>query len=294
MTGEADAKTDGAAGQPGSASGDDDRDRTSPGAALVAFADRVYAGLAAGPLALLAEIGQLARLLGLAAFWAVRRPFRPRLFIEAMDFVGVGSVFIVALTGTFVGMVFGLQLVEGFRQFGAESQTGSVVGLALTRELSPVFAALMVSARGGSAMTTELGSMRVTDQIDALTTMAVNPVQYLVVPRLFAGLVMVPMLAMLSNAVGLAGAYGVSVYLQGLDPGVFMDRVTWYVDGWDLAQGLIKAGVFGFAITLIACRQGFFASGGAAGVGRATNRSVVHSAVMILVLDYVLTSMFIG
>jgi len=258
------------------------------------WADRVFQAILTPPLAVLAEIGTLAKLLGLAAFWAVRPPFRPRLFIEAMDFIGVGSIFIVGLTGTFVGMVFGLQLVEGFRQFGAESQTGSVVGLALTRELSPVFAALMVSARGGSAMTTELGSMRVTDQIDALTTMAVNPVQYLVVPRLVAGLIMVPMLAMLSNTVGLMGAFAVSVYLQGLDPGIFMDRVTWYVDGWDLSQGLIKAGAFGFAISLIACRQGFFASGGAAGVGRATNRSVVHSAIMILVLDYLLTSLFIG
>lgn len=246
------------------------------------------------PLRLLAEVGMLATLAAEAAFWAVRPPFRPRLFVQAMDFVGVGSVFIVGLTGTFVGMVFGLQLVEGFRQFGAESQTGAVVGLALARELSPVFSALMVSSRAGSAMTTELGSMRVSDQIDALTTMAVNPVQYLVVPRLFAGLAMVPVLTMLCNLVGVAGAFFVSVNLQGLDPGVFMDRVTWFVDASDLMQGLTKAAVFGFTIALIACRHGFYATGGAAGVGRATNLAVVHSAVVILLLDYVLTSLFIG
>src|SRR5690606_207682 len=139
-----------------------------------------------------------------------------------------------------------------------------------------------------SAITTEIGSMRVTNQIDALTVMSVNPVQYLVVPRLVAGTVAVPMLTMLANAVAICGAYFVCVYTLGLDPGVFIDKVTWYVDARDLWQGVIKAAFFGFTIALIACREGFHASGGAAGVGRATNRSVVHSAVAVLVLDYAL------
>lgn len=269
-------------------------DGETPGRRVLRRLGLVADAVLAVPLRFLAEVGMLATLAGEAAFWAVRPPFRPRLFVQAMDFVGVGSVFIVGLTGTFVGMVFGLQLVEGFRQFGAESQTGAVVGLALARELSPVFSALMVSSRAGSAMTTELGSMRVSDQIDALTTMAVNPVQYLVVPRLFAGFVMVPVLTMLCNLVGVAGAFFVSVNLQGLDPGVFIDRVTWFVDAGDLVQGLTKAAVFGFTIALIACRHGFYASGGAAGVGQATNLAVVHSAVVILLLDYLLTSLFIG
>ena len=255
---------------------------------------KVADALLAVPLKFLGEVGMLARLLWDALFWGIRPPWRIRLWIESMDFIGVGSIFIVGLTGLFVGMVFGIQLADGFRQFGAENQVGAVVGLALTRELAPVFSGLMVSSRAGSAMTTELGSMRVSDQIDALTTMAVNPVQYLVVPRLIAGFTMVPILTMLFNLIGIFGAWLVCVKLLGLDHGIFVDKVEWFVDAQDLRQGLIKAAIFGFTVSLIACRQGFYAEGGAAGVGRATNRAVVQSAVAILLLDYVITSMIIG
>jgi phospholipid/cholesterol/gamma-HCH transport system permease protein len=240
------------------------------------------------------EISALFKLLWEAVFWGIRPPYRGRLFVEAMEFIGIGSIFLVSLTAVFVGGVLALQLVDGFRDFGAENQTGAVIGLALAREVGPVFAALMVTSRAGSAMTTELGSMRVTNQIDALVTMAVNPVQYLVVPRLVAGFVMVPVLTMLFNVVGVMGAFFVAVTLLGLDPGVFMDRLQWLVDWDDLSQGLIKAMVFGVAVTLIACRQGFYAKGGAAGVGRATNRAVVQSAIAILMLDYLVTSLVLG
>lgn len=241
-----------------------------------------------------AELGALSRLFGETLFWGVRPPYRGRLFIEAMEFIGVGSIFIVSLTAFFVGGVLTLQLVDGFRDFGAENQTGAVIGLALSREVGPVFAALMVTSRAGSAMTTELGSMRVTNQIDALVTMAVNPVQYLVVPRVLAGFVMVPVLTMLFNVVGVIGSFFVAVWLMGLDPGVFMDRLRWLVDWDDVSQGLTKAMVFGVAVTLIACRHGFYAQGGAAGVGRATNRAVVQSAIAILMLDYLVTSLILG
>ena len=261
---------------------------------VVATFVRAADAMLAVPKAFLAEVGALARLLWDAVFWGVRPPWRIRLWIDAMDFVGVGSIFIVGLTGLFVGMVFGIQLADGFRQFGAENQVGAVVGLALTRELAPVFSGLMVSSRAGSAMTTELGSMRVSDQIDALTTMAVNPVQYLVVPRLIAGVLMVPILTMLFNLVGIFGAWIVCVKFMGLDHGVFVDKVQWFVDAADIRQGLIKAAVFGFTVSLIACRQGFYAEGGAAGVGRATNRAVVQSAVAILLLDYIITSIILG
>lgn len=240
------------------------------------------------------ELGALFELFAQAVFWGIRPPYRGRLFVEAMEFVGIGSIFIVSLTALFVGGVLALQLVDGFRDFGAENQTGAVIGLALAREVGPVFAALMVTSRAGSAMTTELGSMRVTNQIDALVTMAVNPVQFLVVPRLIAGFVMVPVLTMLFNVVGVFGAFFVAVSLLGLDPGVFMDRLRWLVDWDDVSQGLIKAMVFGVAVTLIACRQGFYAKGGAAGVGRATNRAVVQSAIAILMLDYLVTSLVLG
>ncbi len=245
-------------------------------------------------LAPFVELGGLFRLLFEAVFWGVRPPYRGRLFVESMEFIGVGSIFIVSLTSVFVGGVLALQLVDGFRDFGAENQTGAVIGLALAREVAPVFAALMVTSRAGSAMTTELGSMRVTNQIDALVTMAVEPVQYLVVPRILAGLVMLPVLTMLFDVVGVLGAFFVAVSLLGLDPGVFMDRLRWLVDWDDVSQGLVKAMVFGVAVTLIACRQGFYAEGGAAGVGRATNRAVVHSAIAILVLDYLVTSLILG
>jgi phospholipid/cholesterol/gamma-HCH transport system permease protein len=240
------------------------------------------------------EIGALFKMLSEAIFWGIRPPYRGRLLIEAMEFVGVGSVFLVSLTALFVGGVLALQLVDGFRDFGAENQTGAVIGLALAREIGPVFTALMVTSRAGSAMTTELGSMRVTNQIDALVSMAVNPVQFLVVPRLVAGFVMVPVLTILFDVVGVFGAFCVAVFLMGLDPGVFMDRLQWLVDWDDVSQGLTKAMVFGVVVTLIACRQGFYAKGGAAGVGRATNRSVVHSAIAILMLDYLVTSIILG
>ncbi|MEM7434864.1 MAG: ABC transporter permease [Myxococcota bacterium] len=273
----------------------------APTASSSSREDRVQRGLRAARdwvlrllLAPFVEVGALFRLLTESLFWAVRPPFRGRLFVSAMEFIGIGSLFIVSLTALFVGGVLALQLVDGFRDFGAENQTGAVIGLALAREVGPVFAALMVTSRAGSAMTTELGSMRVTNQIDALVSMAVNPVQYLVVPRLVAGFVMVPVLTMLFDVVGVFGAFCVAVFLLGLDPGVFMDRLQWLVDWDDVSQGLIKAMVFGVVVSLIACRQGFYAKGGAAGVGRATNRSVVHSAIAILMLDYLVTSLVLG
>jgi len=245
-------------------------------------------------LAPFVEIGTLAQLAGETLFWLVRRPFRGRLFIEQMEFIGVGSIFLVSLTGFFVGAVLGLQLVDGFRQFGAENQVGAVVGMAMAREIGPVFSALMVTSRAGSAMTTELGSMRVSDQINALIVMAVHPVQFLVVPRVVAGVVMVPVLTLMFNIVGLTGAYAVCTRMLGIDPGVFLGQMRWIVDWRDVRMGLVKAAVFGAAIALIACRQGFFASGGAAGVGRATNRAVVQSAIAILALDYLITALILG
>ena len=249
---------------------------------------------AAKLLAPFVEIGMLFRMTWEVLFWAVRPPYRFRLLISSMEFIGVGSVFIVSLTGFFTGAVLGLQLVDGFRQFGAESQTGAVVGMAMAREIGPVFAALMVSSRAGSAITTELGSMRVSDQINALITMAVNPIQYLVVPRVLAGLLTVPLLTIIFNIIAICGAYLVCTGVLGVDPGIFLGQMRWLVDWPDVRQGLIKACIFGFLVTLIACRQGFYASGGAAGVGQATNRSVVHNAIAILSVDYLLTAMILG
>lgn len=246
------------------------------------------------PLAFFAEVGVMGRLSYETVMWAVRPPYRFGLFIDALEFLGVQSIFIVGLTGTFVGGVFSLQLIDGFRRFGAEDYTGSVIGLALARELAPVFSALMITSRAGSAMATEIASMRVTNQIDALTTMSVNPVQYLIVPRVLAAIIATPIMALLAFAVGLGGAYFVGVYLMGIDGGIFIEKVKWFVDNGDIRQGLIKSAFFGGALTMIACRQGYYATGGAAGVGLATNRAVVQASVAILVLDYVLTMIILG
>jgi phospholipid/cholesterol/gamma-HCH transport system permease protein len=214
------------------------------------------------------------------------------LFLQQMEFVGVGSLFIVLLTGTFTGMVFSLETVQAFGRFNAESLVGGAVALAVTRELAPVLTAMMVTARAGSAMAAELGTMRVTEQIDALYTMAVNPVQYLVVPRVAASILMVPMLTAVSDLLGIGGAYFVAVNLMGVDSGSFIQNVEWYVDPIDIFSGLGKASVFGFLLAIISCHQGLHASGGAKGVGLATTRAVVFSSVSIFVADYILTELF--
>ena len=246
------------------------------------------------PLRALEGFGEVLVLLGEVIRWGLRRPFRGAVFIDAMEFVGVGSILIIALVGTFTGMVVGLQGVEAMRRVNAESFVGSGVAISLCRELSPVLTALMVTGRASSAMATEIGSMRITEQIDALHTMAVSPIQYLVVPRVVAGVVMVPVLAMLFTLVGMAGAYGVAVWYKGVDPGQFWANVQWYTDPSDVVQGLIKAAVFGLALALIGCHQGYNASGGAKGVGMATTRAVVVASVTILVMDYFLTDIIIA
>lgn len=222
--------------------------------------------------------------------WMVRPPYRIVQLLLAMDFIGVQSVFIVALTGIFSGMVLALQTVHSLRQFGAEGIVGSIVAISLTRELSPVFSSLMVTARAGSAMAAELGNMRVTEQIDALVTMGVSPVQYLLSPRLLAATLMTPLLCVLFTCVGMFGAWIVAVQWLGVDPGMFIANIEKYLTTKDFWMGEIKAATFGFLISAISCAQGFYASGGAKGVGEATTRAVVQSAVAILIANYILTS----
>lgn len=236
------------------------------------------------------ELGTLAQL-GFSAFvWQFRRPYRFGVLVQQLEFVGVQSIFLVCLVGLFTGMVFAVQTAYGFRRFGAENLVGGVVALSLSREMAPVLTAIMVAARAGSGMAAQLGNMRATEQIDALETMAVSPVQYLIVPRLIAGTLMVPVLALLFFGVGLGGAYLVGVVMLSLDQGVFMDRVTALLDKRDLVQGLVKAIIFGYAVTLISCRHGYYAKGGAEGVGLATTRAVVWSVVGVFFLDYIITS----
>ncbi|MEW5737476.1 MAG: ABC transporter permease [Myxococcota bacterium] len=243
-------------------------------------------GLGAGIYRVVEELGGLFTLLFDVLRWAVRPPFRVQNLFAQLDFVGVGSIFIVALTGVFSGMVFAHQSWRAFDMFNAESLVGPTVSLTITRELAPVFAALMVTMRAGSAMCTELGTMRVTEQVDALETMAVNPIQYLLVPRVLAGLIMVPMLVMIFDIVGMAGGYFVAVAVKGLSAGTFITRTQQWLDAEDIAEGLIKGAVFGLFVALVACFKGFNASGGAKGVGKATTDAMVASALGIFILDY--------
>jgi phospholipid/cholesterol/gamma-HCH transport system permease protein len=252
------------------------------------------AWLGGGLVGFIEDLGGIVMMAGQTFLWALRPPYRfQNLFIQ-LDFVGVGSIFVVALTGLFSGMVFAVQTYHAFSLFNAQGLVGATVALSLARELAPVFAGLMVTARVGSAMATELGSMRVTEQIDALATMAVDPFQYLVVPRVVATVLMMPVLTMLFDIVGIAGAYIVAVYGQHLAPATFLGRIHTWVDPTDVAGGLIKAAVFGLIISLISCYKGFNARGGAKGVGVATTEAVVMASVAIMVLDYFLSLLLVN
>lgn len=225
--------------------------------------------------------------------WLFRRPFRLGQMLAQLEFIGVQSVFIVGLTGLFSGMVVALQTSYALRSFNAEGRVGGIVAVSLTREVAPVFSAIMVTARAGSAMAAELGNMRVTEQIDAITTMGVSAVQYLLSPRLLASVLMLPLLSVLYASVGMAGAYVVAVKWLGGDGGVFAQSVKDLTVVEDLRMGVVKAAVFGFLIAAIANRHGFHASGGAKGVGLATTRAVVETCIAILVVNYVLTQIML-
>jgi phospholipid/cholesterol/gamma-HCH transport system permease protein len=235
------------------------------------------------------NIGNIISLTSRTVIWLFRPPFRMGQMLAMMEFIGVQSIFIVALTGTFSGMVLALQTSHALRAFSAEGRVGGLVAASLTRELAPVFSSIMVTARAGSAMAAELGNMRVTEQIDAIATMGVNPVQYLLSPRLVASIVMVPLLCVLYTTVGMLGAYLVAVVMLGGDAGTFLQSVRDISKPSDIFMGVVKAGVFGFIVSAVSCRHGFFAAGGARGVGIATTRAVVESCVTILIANYMLT-----
>ncbi|MBI2981107.1 MAG: ABC transporter permease [Deltaproteobacteria bacterium] len=241
----------------------------------------------------LGELGDFFIFSGSFLQWTFRAPFRRASLVKQMEFVGVRSLPIILLTATFTGMVFSLQTGYTFKLFHAESMVGTSVGMALSREIGPVFTALMVTARAGSAMAAEIGTMKVTEQVEALRAMAVNPIHFLVVPRVIAGTLMVPLLAALFSFVGVIGAYLVAVCLMEIPGAVFLNKLTYYVDSNDFVGGLIKATVFGFSLSLISCHQGYRTTAGAEGVGRSTTRAVVVSSVTVLVLNYFLTSLII-
>jgi phospholipid/cholesterol/gamma-HCH transport system permease protein len=222
-----------------------------------------------------------------------RRPFRLGNYLEAADQIGFGSLPIILLVGLFTGMVTALQMVTAFRQFGLESIAGGTTGRGLAVELAPVLTSLMLAGRVGAGIATELGTMRISEQIDALESMAVNPIQFLVTPRLVAGTLMAPILVLLFFIVGMGGAYFVAVVTLGVDQGQFMDKVKDLVRPMAVVQGLLKGAIFGFVVVLIGCYQGFHASGGGRGVGMGTTRAVVIGSVSVLVFDYFVTELLL-
>jgi phospholipid/cholesterol/gamma-HCH transport system permease protein len=249
----------------------------------------VIEGLGARMTRAVEEIGIFMRVCALGVAQIFLPPLRPRLTFKQMEFIGVQSLTIILITGAFTGAVFTLQAHYGFSILGAEGLTGSTVALSLTRELGPTLSALMITARAGSAIAAELGTMRVTEQIDALEAMAVDPYDYLVAPRVLAGTLMVPVMAMVFNGVGVLGSWVVGTRILNINQGAFIYRIEWYLDPDDVTLGLAKAAVFGFVLSVVGCYKGLAVTGGAAGVGRASTAAVVISSVSILIIDYFLT-----
>ena len=253
---------------------------------------RFFEAIGRTVLRVLEEFGRVFQMLGRVAGWSVRPPYDLPELLRQMVRVGYDSIPVVLLTTLFTGMVMALQTVNGFARFHAESLVGSVVALSLTRELSPVLTALMVTGRVGSAMAAELGSMRVTEQIDALTSLATEPVQYLMVPRVAASILMLPLLVIMGDAVGIFGGYLVAVKLLGVNPVRYIENSFQFLHIFDdIVTGLIKAAVFGLIFSLIACVRGFYTVGGAEGVGRATTSAVVSGSLSVLVADFFLTKL---
>ncbi len=247
---------------------------------------RLEQGIAPRPFGFFAALGEHLLLLGRAMAWLFRRPFRLRLFLEQMEFIGVGSLPIILLVGLAGGAVATQQAISALAIFQQERFTGATVGISLARELAPLLSALMLTARAGSGMATELGSMRITEQIDALTTFAVNPVQYLVTPRIVASVIMLPVLTMVFNLAGLLATYLVACHVYNLNFGSIAALFQYWVDPRDYVRGIIKAAVFGLSVALSACFYGFNVRGGAKEVGLATTRAVVVASVSVVVLDY--------
>ncbi|NBX04193.1 MAG: ABC transporter permease [Alphaproteobacteria bacterium] len=245
-------------------------------------------------LAFLAAVGRVSLFIWAAVSGIFRGPFYTRILLKQLMEVGYYSLPVVGMTSLFTGAALAIQTYNGFSRFSAESSVAIVVVLAITRELGPVMAGLMVAGRIGAAYAAEIGTMRVTEQIDALTTLSTDPYKYLVLPRLIAGLTMLPILVGIGDIIGVFGGYMVSIHNLGFAPGPYIKSTAQFLEMNDVISGLVKASVFGFIITLMGCYHGFNSKGGAQGVGAATTHAVVSSSILILLSNYFLTAMFFG
>ncbi|TQV80688.1 MlaE family ABC transporter permease [Denitrobaculum tricleocarpae] len=243
-------------------------------------------------IAFLGAAGRLTLFAIMAIAHCFRPPIYPRLIGRQMMAVGYYSLPVVGLTAIFTGMVLALQSYTGFARFSAESAIPNVVIVSITRELGPVLAGLMVAGRVGAAMAAEIGTMRVTEQIDALYTLATNPFKYLVAPRLIAGVVTLPILVLIADIIGVFGGYLVSIYKLGFNPATYIANTIDFVQVQDVVSGLVKAAVFGFLVTLMGCYHGYHSRGGAQGVGTATTNAVVSASILILCFNYFITELF--
>jgi phospholipid/cholesterol/gamma-HCH transport system permease protein len=249
--------------------------------------------LGAGLLALLQSAGAVTRFALETVFAAVRRPFFGGQLVQQLFRLGFLSLPVVGLTALFTGAALALNIYTGGARFNAESFVPNIVSLGIVRELGPVIAALMVSGRVSSGIAAEIGAMRATEQIDALHTLATDPMRYLIAPRVIAGVIVMPLLVIVANLIGILGGFAVSVQTLDFDPGVYIKNTLDILEPWDVFSGLIKAAVFGFLLTLMGCYHGYHAEGGAQGVGQAATNAVVSAAVLIFAANFLLTSLFV-
>ncbi len=252
----------------------------------------LLAGLGRAVLGVCRSAGELALFALSGLSHLVRPPFYWRMFGRALLEIGYFSLPVVSLTAVFTGMVLALQSYTGFSRFSAEGAIATVVVLSVTRELGPVLAGLMVAGRVGAAMAAELGTMRVTDQIDALSTLSTNPMKYLVTPRLLAAVIALPLLVVVADILGVLGGYIIAAFKLGFNEANYLQNTLNSLHIDDVVSGLVKAAVFGFLIALLGCFRGYNSRGGAQGVGAATTSAVVAASILILAFDYVLTEMF--
>lgn len=242
----------------------------------------------------LAKLGDLVVFTANSVIHCFTPPFYPRLILKQFLQIGYFSLPVVGLTAIFSGAVLALQSYSGFSRFNAESTIATVVVLSITRELGPVLAGLMVAGRVGASMAAEIGTMKVTEQIDALRTLSTNPFKYLVAPRVIAGVLMLPLLVLIADIIGVMGGYLVSVHSLGFSPGPYISNTFKFLERIDVVSGLTKAGVFGFIISIMGCYFGYNSKGGAEGVGIATTNAVVGASITILLLNYIITGWFFG
>ena len=251
-----------------------------------------FANIGAAVLGFLEVVGRLSRFMGLSIMHCFAPPIFLRLVGHQMMRIGYYSLPVVGLTAFFTGGVLALQTYIGGSRLNAEGIVANIVVLGITRELGPVLAGLMVAGRVSAAIAAEIGTMRVTEQIDALTTLSTNPFKYLMAPRVIAAVICLPLLVAVADTIGVMGGYIVSTQSLGFNGAVYLKNTVDFLEPQDVTSGLMKAGVFGFIIAIMGCYHGYYSQGGAQGVGKATTNAVVSASILILASNYVLTNLF--